>query len=173
MGLFRRSALLRPSHWALALTMGSGLGLALLAPVQAQDLVGCQLVDGQLSCVPGVSADPQSQIRALRQQINTDLQQESAVQQQIDGLQQLVLQALIEMEAAQQIGALPHQRSPERTTHRNGHRERLLSTKAGDLELRIPKLRSGSFFPSLLEPRRRIDRALWAVVRMVGMVVWM
>jgi hypothetical protein len=58
---------------------------------------------------------------------------------------QLVLQALIEMEAAQAVGALPYQRSPERTTHRNGHRERLLSTKAGDLELRIPKLRSGSF----------------------------
>jgi putative transposase len=77
---------------------------------------------------------------------------------------QLVLQALIEMEAAQQIGAAPYQRSPERTTHRNGHRDRLLSTKAGDLELRISKLRSGSFFPSLLEPRRRIDRALWAVV---------
>jgi len=77
---------------------------------------------------------------------------------------QLVLQSLIEMEAAQAVGALPYQRSPERTTHRNGHRERLLSTKAGDLELRIPKLRSGSFFPSLLEPRRRIDRALWAVV---------
>ena len=63
---------------------------------------------------------------------------------------QLVLQALIEMEAAQSIGAGPYQRSPERTTHRNGHRERTLSTKAGDLELRIPKLRSGSFFPSLL-----------------------
>ena len=77
---------------------------------------------------------------------------------------QLVLQALIEMEAAQAVGAGPYQRSPERTTHRNGHRERLLSTKAGDLQLRIPKLRSGSFFPSLLEPRRRIDRALWAVV---------
>ena len=40
----------------------------------------------------------------------------------------------------------------------------MLSTKAGDLELRIPKLRQGSFYPSLLEPRRRIDRALWAVV---------
>ena len=66
---------------------------------------------------------------------------------------QLVLQALIEMEAAQVVGAAPYQRSPERTTHRNGHRERLLSTKAGDLELRIPKLRQGSFFPSLLEPR--------------------
>ena len=65
---------------------------ALMLPLQAQDLVGCQLVDGQLSCVPGVSADPQSQIRALRQQISTDLQQESAVQQQIDGLQQLELQ---------------------------------------------------------------------------------
>ena len=77
---------------------------------------------------------------------------------------QLVLQALIELEAAQAIGAEPYQRSPERTTHRNGVRERVLSTKAGDLQLRIPKLRTGSFFPSLLEPRRRIDRALWAVV---------
>jgi transposase-like protein len=77
---------------------------------------------------------------------------------------QLVLQALIDVEAAEAIGAAPYQRSPERTTHRNGARERLLSTKAGDLELRIPKLRQGSFYPSLLEPRRRIDRALWAVV---------
>ena len=49
-------------------------------------------------------------------------------------------------------------------THRNGHRPRVLSTKAGDLELGIPKLRKGSFFPSLLEPRRRIDQALYAVV---------
>ena len=63
-----------------------------MVPVRAQDLVGCQLVDGQLSCVPGVSADPQAQIRALREQIASDLQQESAVQQQINGLQQLVLQ---------------------------------------------------------------------------------
>ena len=77
---------------------------------------------------------------------------------------QLVLQALIELEATQAIGAAPYQRSPERSTHRNGARERLLSTKAGDLQLRIPKLRQGSFYPSLLEPRRRIDRALWAVV---------
>ena len=60
---------------------------------------------------------------------------------------QLVLQALIEMEAAQAVGALPYQRSPERTTHRNGHRERTLSAKAGDLELRTPRLRSGAFFP--------------------------
>jgi putative transposase len=76
----------------------------------------------------------------------------------------LVLQALVDAEATHQIGADRYQRSLRRTTHRNGTRARLLSTKAGDVELRIPKLREGSFFPSLLEPRRRIDRALLAVV---------
>ena len=76
----------------------------------------------------------------------------------------LVLQELIELEAAQAIGPARYERTDERTTHRNGSRSRLLSTKAGDLELRIPKLRNGSFFPALLEPRRRIDRALWAIV---------
>jgi Transposase, Mutator family len=76
----------------------------------------------------------------------------------------LVLQALIEAEAAQVIGADRYQRAETRTTYRNGSRSRLLSTKAGDVELRIPKLREGSFFPALLEPRRRIDRALLAVV---------
>src|SRR5215472_1445120 len=75
-----------------------------------------------------------------------------------------VFQALIEAEATAQIGAGPHQRTPDRVTRRNGYRDRLLTTTAGDLELRIPKLRSGSFFPSLLERRRRIDQALFAVV---------
>jgi transposase-like protein len=77
---------------------------------------------------------------------------------------QLVLQELIELEAHQAIGAGRYERADGRLAHRNGSRGRLLSTKAGDVELRIPKLRAGSFFPSLLEPRRRIDRALWAVV---------
>ena len=76
----------------------------------------------------------------------------------------LVLQALINADATQQIGAGRYERSASRTTHRNGSRPRLLSTKAGDVELHIPKLREGSFFPALLEPRRRIDRALLAVV---------
>jgi putative transposase len=76
----------------------------------------------------------------------------------------LVLQALIDVEATEVIGAGRYQRSASRTTHRNGSRSRLLSTKAGDVELKIPKLREGSFFPALLEPRRRIDRALLAVV---------
>src|SRR6202011_4392788 len=77
---------------------------------------------------------------------------------------QLVLQALIDLEASQAIGADRYERTENRTTHRNGSRSRLLSTKAGDVDLAIPKLRHGSFFPSLLEPRRRIDRALWAVI---------
>jgi len=76
----------------------------------------------------------------------------------------LVLQELIELEASQAIGAGRYERSESRTTHRNGSRTRLLSTKAGDVKLHIPKLREGSFFPALLEPRRRIDRALWAVI---------
>ena len=75
-----------------------------------------------------------------------------------------ILQQLIEAEATAFIGAGPHERTDTRTTQRNGHRARLLSTTAGDLELAIPKLRHGSFFPSLLERRRRIDRALYAVV---------
>jgi putative transposase len=77
---------------------------------------------------------------------------------------QLVLQSLIELEATQVIGAARYERTDGRATHRNGTRSRLLSTKAGDVELAIPKLREGSFYPSLLEPRRRIDRALWAVI---------
>ena len=75
-----------------------------------------------------------------------------------------VLQQLIEVEATAFIGAARHERTDTRTTQRNGHRPKLLSTPAGDVELGIPKLRQGSFFPSLLERRRRIDRALYAVV---------
>jgi putative transposase len=75
-----------------------------------------------------------------------------------------IYQALIEAELTDAIGAAPHERSAERSNQRNGHRARTLTTTAGDLELRIPKLRTGSFFPSLLERRRRVDRALFAVV---------
>jgi DNA-binding NarL/FixJ family response regulator len=75
-----------------------------------------------------------------------------------------VFQALIDAEATAVVGAEPHQRTPARVNWRNGYRDRLLATAAGDLELRIPKLRAGSFFPSLLERRRRIDQALFAVV---------
>jgi hypothetical protein len=76
----------------------------------------------------------------------------------------LVMQELIETEATQQIGAGRYERAETRVTDRNGSRARLVATQAGDVRLRIPKLRKGSFFPAILEPRRRIDQALYAVV---------
>lgn len=79
-------------------------------------------------------------------------------------LAQRILQELIEAEATAHIGAEPGEHSETRTTMRNGHREKVLTTQAGDLDLAIPKVRTGSFFPSLLERRRRIDRALYAVI---------
>jgi putative transposase len=74
------------------------------------------------------------------------------------------LQALIEAEATDKLGAGRYERTDTRTTHRNGHRTKTVATTSGDVEVKIPKLRSGSFFPSLLERRRRIDKALYAVV---------
>ncbi len=77
---------------------------------------------------------------------------------------QNMYQELIDAEARGVIGAGPWERNESRSSVRNGSRPRTLSTTAGDLDLRIPKLRSGSFFPSLLERRRRVDQALFAVI---------
>jgi putative transposase len=74
------------------------------------------------------------------------------------------LQALIDAEATQALGAGRYERTAERTTYRNGTRPKTVATTSGDVEVQIPKLRSGSFFPSLLERRRRIDQALYAVI---------
>jgi transposase-like protein len=80
-----------------------------------------------------------------------------------EGLQWLV-QAFMELEVEQRIGAGKYERTAERTTQRNGYRDRPWQTRVGDLTLRVPKLREGSYFPSLLEPRRRAEKALRAVV---------
>ena len=74
------------------------------------------------------------------------------------------LQQLIELEVAAFLGADRHERTEERLGHRNGYRPRTLTTQVGDLALQIPKLRAGSFLPSILEPRRRVDQALYAVI---------
>ena len=74
------------------------------------------------------------------------------------------LQQLIELEVAAFLGADRHERSQERLGYRNGYRPRTLTTQVGDLALQIPKLRAGSFLPSILEPRRRVDQALYAVI---------
>src|SRR2546426_3126255 len=81
-----------------------------------------------------------------------------------DGLK-LLAQELMEMEVTQLVGAGLHERSETRLTHRNGYREREWDTRVGTVELDIPKLRAGTYFPSLLEPRRRHERALLSVVQ--------
>ncbi len=82
----------------------------------------------------------------------------------VRGIAERMLQELIEAEAAVRIGAGWNEHTETRTAFRNGHRDKTFTTQAGDLELAIPKLRAGSFFPSLLERRRRIDQALYAVI---------
>src|SRR3954470_17495381 len=78
----------------------------------------------------------------------------------------LVVREIMEAEVAQQIGAELAERAPgERVTQRNGYRGRRWDTRVGELELAIPKLRSGSYFPSFLEPRKRSEQALVAVVQ--------
>jgi transposase-like protein len=74
-------------------------------------------------------------------------------------------QALMETEVADLIGAERHERSAERATYRNGYRTRTWDTRVGTIELAIPKVRHGTYFPSLLQPRRRAEHALLAVVQ--------
>ncbi len=77
----------------------------------------------------------------------------------------VLMQAIMEAEVTEQVGADYGERTPERLTQRNGYRPRPWDTRVGTLGLRIPKIREGSYFPSLLEPRRRSERALLSVVQ--------
>src|SRR3954452_18069877 len=73
---------------------------------------------------------------------------------------------MMELEVSELIGAgLGERRPDDRATQRNGYRPRRWDTRAGEVELQIPKLRQGSYFPSFLEPRRRSEQALLAVVQ--------
>src|SRR6476659_4467675 len=72
---------------------------------------------------------------------------------------------LMELEVAGLTGAAYGEKSSERLAQRNGYRERAWETRAGTVELRIPKLRKGSYFPGFLEPRRLAEKALTAVVQ--------
>jgi putative transposase len=82
----------------------------------------------------------------------------------IRDLARWALQQLIDVEATGVIGAGRYERNASRVNERNGRRQKVISTATGDLTVGIPKLRRGSFFPSVLEPRRRIDQALHAVI---------
>jgi putative transposase len=80
-------------------------------------------------------------------------------------LAEAVLQKLMEFDIENRVGAGRYERSDARTTQRNGFRERELETRLGTLELKIPKLRKGSYFPAFLEPRKTAERALVAVIQ--------
>ena len=74
-------------------------------------------------------------------------------------------QRLMELEVEGQTGAPYGEKSPERLAQRNGYRDRISETRAGSVELCIPKLRKGSYFPDFLQPRRMAEKALAAVVQ--------
>jgi putative transposase len=74
-------------------------------------------------------------------------------------------QAVMELEVTQHLGAERYERSPERMGQRNGYRERQWDTRVGTIDLQVPRVRDGSYFPSLLEPRKRAERALVSVVQ--------
>src|SRR5919202_3560629 len=77
----------------------------------------------------------------------------------------VVAQELMEGEVSELIGAQRGERTEDRATHRNGYRSRRWDTRAGEIELQIPKIRQGSYFPSFLQPRKRSEQALVCVVR--------
>jgi putative transposase len=76
-----------------------------------------------------------------------------------------VLQLLMEADVEGMVGAGRHERSPDRLNYRNGYRDRTFDTRLGSLQLRVPKLRQGSYFPPFLEPRKVSEKALAAVVQ--------
>jgi putative transposase len=77
----------------------------------------------------------------------------------------VLAEAIMALEVEQHVGAGRHERSPERDGHRNGYRDRRWDTRVGTVALRVPRVRDGSYFPALLEPRTRAERALLAVVQ--------
>ncbi len=98
-----------------------------------------------------------------------ELMQKAGGEDFLRAMAEAVVQLLMEADVEGLIGAGRHERSGERTTYRNGFRDRALDTRLGTLQLRIPKLRSGpAYFPPFLEPRKTSERALVAVIQEAG-----
>src|ERR1043165_10204749 len=95
-------------------------------------------------------------VRQVRREEHGDVIRESV---------KAVARELMEAEGAEPIGAAHGERTEDRATHRNGYRPRRWDTRAGEIELQIPKIRQGSYFPSILEPRKRSEQALLGVIQ--------
>jgi putative transposase len=98
----------------------------------------------------------------------SELLRKAMIEQDADFLKEgvrVLSQALMEMEVQEHLGAARHERTTGRTGQRNGYRERSWDTRVGTVELKVPRVRDGGYFPSLLEPRRKAERALSAVVQ--------
>ena len=105
--------------------------------------------------------EPETMADSLRMALQ-ELLRKAELEQDADFLRdgaQALAQALMELELSQHLGAERYERSPERRGERNGYRDRIWDTRVGTLELRVPRVRDGSFFPSLLEPRKRAERS--------------
>src|SRR5919198_2946563 len=95
----------------------------------------------------------------------TELAEKGADVDMLRQMVQFMAQRLMELDVESRCGAGYDEKSPERINSRNGYRERTWDTRAGSVELAIPKLRKGSYFPAFLEPRRTAEKALTAVIQ--------
>ena len=104
--------------------------------------------------------------RIERDELASKLFEETAgAEDPLRRIAEMVTGFLMEAEVAQKVGAEPHERSSERTTHRNGYRPRRWDTRLGTLELQVPKVREGGYVPSFIEHRKRSEQALISVIQ--------
>jgi putative transposase len=103
-------------------------------------------------------------VKVARQELLRQYQDDAQIDALREGVR-LLAETLRELEVREQVGAERYERTPGRKTYRTGYRERAWDTRVGTIPLRIPTLRTGSSFPSLLQPRRRAERALVSVVQ--------
>ncbi len=101
----------------------------------------------------------------------TELLRKAQMQEDADFLREgmrVFAEAVMELEVTQHLGAERHVRTATRTGQRNGYRERQWDTRVGTIDLQVPRVRDSSYFPALLDPRRRAERALTTVVQEAG-----
>src|SRR3981189_3024134 len=110
---------------------------------------------------PATTEDPMTDERMAL----AELLQKSGDGDFLRSVAEAVLQILMEADVDGLIGASRHERTADRLNYRNGYRDRSLDTRLGSLQLRIPKLRQGSYFPPFLEPRKTAEKALVTVIQ--------